>query len=176
MILRRGFTLIELLVVITIMILLAGMTYAGANAFIERSRRDRAAQIASTLETAIAQYRPDTLFVDITAANPTGIAITLFDANNDGILDGDPQKDPDFNNLLRTRCTLARYAGAWAALPNLGKRDPTTGRVLDPWNRPYQITRALAAYGGRRNVWSLGADGMPWTGDDVRGAARKNNP
>jgi len=153
---RRAFTLLEILVVIAIIGLLVGVAVNGVQNALEKARKDAAKLfITATLKTPLGTYRID-------------------NGDYPSTLDG-------LQALLTQPATAPNWRGPYLELT------PPTVMTPDPWGRPYQYaypgthssaTATTDASGqinttttvsgvARYDVWSLGADGMDGTPDDV---------
>lgn len=118
---RQGFTLVELLVTITIIIVLAALTFVGSSLFIKRAN---AAKDAATLRQVF-------------------YCINMYAADNNDYLPGPlftgqtpVCKNPLSSNIKEWR----RLAECFA--PYLGKADPKSGEVIESMTSSWQKTEA----------------------------------
>jgi prepilin-type N-terminal cleavage/methylation domain-containing protein len=174
MVTRRGFTLVEVLVGVAIVVLLASASIATFGVIRESSRRRGTLALTESLTAAIAAAgRRELSVTGGTAANPTFRTFApLFDLNHDGLVDGAPAvaadatHDGGFDPLI----AASPYQGALAelklAVPD--RRINDRRQPIDFWGRPLRIAFHPNSYGGRGfRVWSVGADGVDGTADDI---------
>jgi type II secretory pathway pseudopilin PulG len=154
---RGAFTLIELLVVIGVVVAIMGLTIPAVQAVREGQRRSASEALLSSINEAMGQHRS----AGVTARTASGSTVTypLWDFDQNGILDGDPARDPDFSVQQRTAATSAGYGGAASVLGlTLGDHQiDSHGRIIDAWGQPLRVQR-YPAEGGKLWVWSTGPD------------------
>jgi prepilin-type N-terminal cleavage/methylation domain-containing protein len=174
MVAHRGFTLIEILIGVAIVVLLASASLAVFGVIRESSRRRGTLALAESLTAAIATHgRRDLSLTGGTAASPTFRTFApLFDLNHDNLIDGTPAvaadatHDGGFDPLI----VASTYRGALAelklAIPD--RRVNELHQPIDFWARPLRIAFHPNNYGSRGfRVWSVGADGIDGTADDI---------
>ncbi|TVR14743.1 MAG: prepilin-type N-terminal cleavage/methylation domain-containing protein [Planctomycetota bacterium] len=164
-----AFTLIELVVVMVVITAMAAMTYGYMDYARQRSLVSGTEAIVHSVATAIVnhQARYWQYSVDGELRNAP-----MFDVNQDGILDGDPQRinqaypetyskaiiDSDYKGFLDT---------VGMAIPVRHVND--LGQIIDSWQQPLRIDRHPHRYGANRvGVWSDGPDGITDSLDDIR--------
>jgi prepilin-type N-terminal cleavage/methylation domain-containing protein len=115
----RGFTLVELLVTLTIVAVLAALSFAGASLFMKRAA---AVEDASTLRQISA-------------------CINMYAADNNDYLPGPlfTGQTPVFNKSLSTNIKEYRRLAECFA-PYLGKQDPKSGEVITGMTSSWQKT------------------------------------
>ena len=156
---RAGFTMLELLAVISIIVVLTGMVLGGAMAWRRSAQRSATKtlieSVAHALETAGAPVVTET----------DGVVTRTWrrwDANADGLLDGDPSLDQA--GLANPALLIASgYRGALGAIPEVPARfiAQDSRRIVDAWRRPLHIAWAAGSYGGAAfGLWSCGPDGL----------------
>ena len=163
---RRGFTLLELLVVISVIAALAAVGLPTINYM--RHKAQVAAteavvkQVAMTI--SVRQERHHT--IDDGSGNL--VTFPIWDVNDDGLLDGNPEKEQPV--LAADR----KYPAVVLAEPEPYRGFINTvsfevaerhvdelGRVVDAWRQPLRIAYGAGAYGSLGiGVWSIGDDGV----------------
>lgn len=170
---RRAVTLVELLVIVATIAALAAMTLPAIGYAQRRARANGTSELILAVGAAIASYPQRQVSVPARGERSLkdGAVRRLWDFDQDGILDGDPAKDPGFAELDRTAAGHVAYRGFLAstgvAVP--GRHVDAEGRVVDAWRRPLRIAFAADAYGSTGfGIWSDGPDGIEGNDDDLR--------
>lgn len=101
-----GFTLIELLVVMAVIAALMAITMAGYGAIKHRQNVRVSQSAIDGLAQAMAGYQ------NMTALTTATATYLLWDVDSNGILDGDPDRDPGFSAGLRSMARSVGYKGA----------------------------------------------------------------
>jgi hypothetical protein len=166
---HHGFTLIELLVVLSIIIFLAGMTVVGVMALLGGSDVARTEQQVRSIAAELVG-RP--AVIQIPSASGVHRSRRFGDLNGDGLIDGDPARDPAFSADDRALAKDANYLGYVLAVGSRGVAsgliDRDNGRPVDAWRQPLRLFHDPEKYGGSRlGVASDGPDGIPETADDI---------
>jgi type II secretory pathway pseudopilin PulG len=161
-----GFSLIETLVVITVIIAIIGMTIPAVSAVRSSQAKSSSLALVTAIGDAINQYGTDAIFAPA-SSGAGGQQRLLWDFNNDGILDGDPQKDDAFSSNDRSAATRAAYSGPlrMLGLTLTSTQIDSMGRIVDAWRQPLRVTRYPSS-NGRLQTWSLGPDGTVDSNDD----------
>lgn len=153
---RPGFTMIEMLTVITIIIILAGLVFAGTRFAKDMQKRKMAEIQIKLLSNACEEFYLDNGFYpgrgETTASHGRDMTKELYsdlywDSNRDG---SGPQAD------TRQKIYLSELD------PESNKQGWTEGRqadvmILDPWGNEYRYRKG-PEYGGFE-IWSAGPDG-----------------
>ncbi|MEO0453201.1 MAG: type II secretion system protein [Verrucomicrobiota bacterium] len=130
----NGFTLIELLVVVTIIALLAGLSFPAVNEALNAARRAEASAMCSQVRIALSAYLEEYGAWDATLFGAAGSAPTQIDSTTTGrlteMLIGDPAADP-INPRRRTFMEFSDKALVTPGTPSAG--------FQDPWGNPYFI-------------------------------------
>lgn len=177
-----GFTLIELLVVITIVAVLAAMSFAGVNSAIKRAKITEGKVAASALAEAVERFNseynrlPD---VQREVQTDQGQGITLLE-----ILLAEEGTGSDIENTRQVVFLEAKEAkGKRGGLDFGSGSSGSVQGFYDPFGNPYTVVMNVEydnalqfSYGGRqynlrgRNVavYSPGADMEEGTADDIR--------
>ncbi len=170
---RAGVTLIELLVIVATIAALAALTLPAVGYAQRRARANGTAELVLAVAAAIASYPQRE--VSVPARGVFGLkegqVRRLWDFDRDGVLDGEPSRDPGFEPLDRTAAGHVAYRGflASTAIAVPGRHVDPEDRVIDAWRRPLRIAFAADAYGSTGfGIWSDGPDGIEGNDDDLR--------
>ena len=168
---RKGFTLLEMVVVISVILILASLSYPIMVRLKNQSDINGTKNLVTVISAAIRQY-------GATAVTDTGGAIhpmwTLDwgSPNTQQAIDGDPQLYATYapSNVI---CTLAppTYRGlvVMDSLAISQKQLDPVGRILDRWRQPLQIMWGASIYGTDGfGVWSMGPDKTTGDADDIK--------
>jgi len=178
---RRGFTLVEMLTVITIIVILAALTFAGMGYVNDKQARSKAKVQIELLSNAIEEYKLDN------GTYPTGGELGLPPGGTGGKSESNllywalywdtNGKDGDVETDENQKVYLADLD------PNASKQGWIDGtgsnvKILDPWGNEYRYRVGTDA--NARNpdfdLWSAGKDGQTSEGtsetdvtkDDIR--------
>jgi prepilin-type N-terminal cleavage/methylation domain-containing protein len=158
-----GFTLVEILVVLAIIAVLTGIALPVYGVISSNAKKQSTQQLISSTVAAMTTYSKGT------TVQATGDKIRrMWDFNGDGIIDGDPQRDPDFTNAQKTFATAAQYSGFVSMIGTaIPKRFVDTyGRPIDGWGSPLRIAFSQELYGKTGiGIWSLGKDKTDQSGE-----------
>lgn len=167
---RRGFTLMELLVVITIILILAGISFPAAQGVLAKAKKASAENMALQVRQAIAAYYTEYRRYPLPPGTASGGDVTVVtDENLMDILLG-----ADGNKYNPRR--IAFFAGKKAKgnANGLVMNASGGGRLMDPWGQTFNVTidtdynnrvEATGLSGGQEIVpqsvvvWSTGEDG-----------------
>lgn len=176
-----GFSVIELLIVIGIIVALMAITFPIVARITGSSEKQGTEALLRAVSTAIGNDTQRTVTVSVPTAdrgrlgvsNADGLIVRRYwDFNNDGILDGDPRRDPAFAEKDRDLATLAGYTGAAARMSEglRGSNLDSAGRIVDAWKNPLRIDFGGKdkSYGAHQfRVSSDGPDGIASNADDI---------
>jgi prepilin-type N-terminal cleavage/methylation domain-containing protein len=146
---RQGFTLVELLVVITIVAVLALLSFAGATMFIDRGRKVQAVSQFRDLSVGLQAYMTENQRPPLPQANRDSGEDAVFgvvgdELNNDFIvaaLYGDVSTLQGFDNKY-TQEELNPKKESYLVLPMTPAKKNGMGPdavLYDPWGRPIMI-------------------------------------
>lgn len=177
----KGFTLIELLVVITIVAVLAAMSFAGVNVALKKARTTEgnvaAAGVASAVDSFYNEYSrlPDVSGTELQTDSGTGVELLKILLAQEG--DGSDLENPRKINFLSVKEGKGRKGGLY-----YGSGGSSVQGLYDPFGQPYTIVLNTNyedvmrfSVGGRTYelrdrqvaVYSPGADGELGTTDDI---------
>lgn len=179
---RRGFTLIELLVVITIVAVLAAMSFAGVSVAIKRQRTVEAQTIATGLETAINSFYSDyNRLPDFTQDEIKTNTAQGEDLLRILLAEEAGQRDLDNSRKVRYLEVKEGKSNRGGLIRSKsGQQSPEA--LYDPFGNPFTVVLNLDyedelrfSMGGKQfrlrgknvAVYSPGADGEEGTSDDV---------
>ena len=149
----RAFTLIEMMVVMAVIMILVGLTAAAAMGHASGSHASGTRSLVSLVELNIVDKGTPTLRL------PSGVQLSRWDANNDGILDGrinpvvaqstshvptpaDPGIDPAISSADQETFYNLGHRGADALAMPLDPEtfvNPLNGRILDSYGNELLI-------------------------------------
>lgn len=177
----KGFTLIELLVVITIIAVLAAMSFAGVNAAIRKARTTEgkvaAAAVTSAVDNFYSEYSrlPD-LSNEVKTDTGEGVELLQILLAQEG--DGDNIENTRGINFLSVKEGKGRRGGLYYGT---GSSSQVQG-LYDPFGKPYTVvlnteyedtltfqmgSKTYNLRGKQVAVYSPGADGEEGTIDDI---------
>ncbi|MFC7338502.1 type II secretion system protein [Haloferula chungangensis] len=175
----KGFTLIELLVVITIIAVLAGLSFAGVNLAIKKAKKTEGLVMASSLATAVENFYgeynrlPDVPKQVETAGGSTKLLEILLGMEGSG------------SNIENTRSVIflqGKEAKGKKGGIDFGSGDSVDG-LYDPFGNPYTVILNTDyadsldfSFGGKQvklrgkqvAVYSPGGDKKEGTPDDIK--------
>lgn len=181
-----GFTLVEMLVVLVVIAALLGTILPLLWISMRKASVGSTRTLMSGILAQISTYRSRE--VTVIGGGDSGLPAEqlrrLWDfdrgdaGRSDGILDGDPERDPGFAEDDRAAARVAGYRGfvltSGATVPSRNL-DRTTGRVIDAWRNPLRIGFSAERYGMQGiGIWSLGPDGKHGTADDIQSWKQKD--
>lgn len=176
----KGFTLVELLVVITIIAVLAAMSFAGVNVAIRKARKTQgtfaATALASSVNAFYTDYNrlPD---LDSRLRTDNGQGIQLLEIVLGQEQQSDTMQNSKSNIYLNLPPAKAKKGGLY-----YGANNATIQALYDPFGKPYTVILNTEyddvltfSFGGKqyrlRNeqvaVYSAGNDGEEGTVDDI---------
>jgi prepilin-type N-terminal cleavage/methylation domain-containing protein len=176
-----GFSLIELLIAMAIIATLTGMGLAAYTVVVRKAKVDATRQVVRSVQAVMTQHARQ----DLTIPQSDGRSVLrpAWDLNADGILDGNPERDPadplggggrEFTAAQRAEAVRADYRGFVAEAGGLAvdrRFLDADGHVLDAWKHPLRVAplTTAGALAGRLRVWSIGRDGRDdaGSGDDL---------
>ena len=171
---HRGFTLMELLVVITIIMILAGISFPAAQGVLAKAKKTSAENMALQVRSGIAAYYTEYRRYPLPKGAASGGDVTV--RTNDTLMDILLGADGNKYNPRR----IAFFAGkkAKGARNGLIMNSNGGGRLVDPWQEEFYVmidtdynNRVTAPFnkGGSGSgsnevpqnviVWSTGEDG-----------------
>lgn len=177
----KGFTLIELLVVITIIAVLAAMSFAGVNAAIRKARTTEGKVAASAVSTAVNNFyseysRLPDLSNEVNTDTGEGVELLRILLAQEG--SGDDVENTRGINFLSVKEGKGRRGGLYYGT---GNSNQVQG-LYDPFGKPYTVVlnteyddvlnfqmggRTYNLRGQQVAVYSPGADGELGTVDDI---------
>ncbi len=171
---RHGFTLMELLVVITIILILAGISFPAAQGVLAKAKKASAQNMALQVRSSIAAYYTEYRRYPLPKGTAKGKDVTIItdDKLMDILLGASTPTGRQYNPR-----GISFFAGkkAKGASNGLVMNQSGGGRLLDPWGQLFQVTidtdfnnrvSAKARTGGMEIVpqsvvvWSTGKDGL----------------
>lgn len=168
---RQGFTLVELLVVITIIAVLAMLSFAGANMFIDRGKKVQALSQFRDLSAGLQSYITENQRPPLPQANRDSGEDVVFgdkggELTNDFViaaLYGDVSTLQGFNNKYPQE-ELNPRKESYLVLPMTAEKKNGMGPdavVYDPWGRPIMI--AINAPPFQEDIANGVKDRLLWT-------------
>lgn len=184
----KGFTLIELLVVITIIAVLAAMSFAGVNAAIRKARTTEGKVAASAVSTAVNNFYSE--YSRLPELGGSAGDVTTVTTDSSDLLEillaqegtGDEVENTRGINFLSVKEGKGRRGGLYYGSGNSN----TVEGLYDPFGEPYTVVLntgyldsldfTLGSAGNRKTyklrgqqvaVYSPGADGELGTIDDI---------
>jgi prepilin-type N-terminal cleavage/methylation domain-containing protein len=152
----RGFTLVELLVVVSVIGILAAMTYAAVDSAISKAKKSATRALISALDTGIANFRTDFGHVPYD---------TLGNATNDpkeirrwlmGIKDNGDKDDSGANNVRSNQL----WNGPYAEVKEKNLDAGNNYIFVDSWGEPIYFEMVNPIFNvDRWDIWSKGPDG-----------------
>jgi len=134
-----GFTLMELLVVITIILILAGISFPAAQGVLAKAKKSSAENIALQLTSSIAAYYTEYRRYPLGSNNSNGNDITIPSDENlmDILLGADSSDGKRYNPR-----GISFFAGkkAKGKMNGLDMNSSGGGSLYDPWGELFQIT------------------------------------
>lgn len=167
--------MVEMLIVVAVILLLMGLSIPAYHTHQKKLQRNATQTLVRQFTAAALAYQTRTV------ALPDRSVRRLWDFNQDGILDGDPQQDPDFTTADRSAAASAGYPGTLGLLTWAPSQGQITaeGRLKDTWGRPLRIEFSRERYGADGiGVWSDGPNGINefGGGDDLVGWEAQHAP
>ena len=165
---RAGFTLMEMLVVISIIIILAGLTYGGFNYVKAKQAREQAKVQVGLLQLALEDYKADTGFYP---ENPRRTGTNGTEEIYDALY---PQEDDA--KVYLPELNPENDSQGWLA----GATGPGALKIYDPWGNEYRYrtnqagSDTIYASNPDFELWSVGPDGETNAGSN--GAYDPNDP
>jgi prepilin-type N-terminal cleavage/methylation domain-containing protein len=174
MVVSKAFTLVELLVVISVMMVLAAISYPVMSHLRLLSDIKATRMLVATVHDAVIQYHVSV----ISGADGHGYDAWTLDWNGHPIpsdgnqpIDGDPQRYPQDGSHVITTVAPPGYRGLvfMTAIPIEKTRLDQYGRIIDRLRQPLQIAYSTATYGASAvGIWSMGPDQKNATADDIQ--------
>lgn len=167
---KRGFTLIEVLVVLAIIASLLAFSLPGMMAALSNGEVRASQVVVDAVACQIIGERSRGGGPTIVLAD--GRLRHKWDLNNDGIIDGDPDKCfGDDDKLLAANVRSGPYRGFSATLGTAASGrflKLSTGEVCDAWGKPLRIKFHPTNYGSAGVlIVSYGPDNVEGTADDI---------
>ncbi|NOX99778.1 MAG: prepilin-type N-terminal cleavage/methylation domain-containing protein [Verrucomicrobia bacterium] len=136
---RSGFTLMELLVVITIILILAGISFPAAQGVLAKAQKSSAENMALQVRSSISAYYTEYRRYPIPRGTASGADVTIVTDENlmDILLGADTANGQQYNPR-----GISFFAGKKAKGANNGlvMNASGGGRLLDPWGQLFQVT------------------------------------
>lgn len=173
--------MIEILIVITVILVIAGLTFPAVEAINRNIKRKATGQLCLALASAIKSYGTDAINVPPVNQGDPWVSRRLWDFNGDRFLDGNPKIDTvkhlgplpvdktndaiAFTPAQKAEAARCGYLGPASMLETPFPSRKVDGTIRDRWGTLFHVSYGMV-YGGI-GIWSEGPDCIPGTDDDI---------